>query len=149
MKNATAFRWIVAGAVITAMLASVISFRADAQYGHWDPMPLKNSTWVGHGLVEQHAPGNLRLGDQDRYEVFVPLGPFVGVGEVLPDQDARNRREHDGRDRGDDSPVAHALPFIAPRRPPGALRSSPRPERSFLRRKVQSVTDVEWPNNYC
>src|SRR3989442_6769443 len=41
MKNATAFRWIVAGAVIAAMLASVISFRADAQseYMRGDRMP--------------------------------------------------------------------------------------------------------------
>ena len=101
---------------------------------------------------ELSAPGE---GDAEPFEVFIQLQrgkPHVHAGTVDAVDGAmamQFAREHYGRDRGDDSPVAHALPFIAPRRPPGALRSSLRHSRSFLRRKVQSVTDVKWPNKNC
>jgi RHS repeat-associated protein/uncharacterized delta-60 repeat protein len=28
------------------------AYRADAEYGHFDPLPMNNSDWVGHGLVD-------------------------------------------------------------------------------------------------
>src|SRR5258707_2498827 len=71
MKNATAFRWIVAGAVIAAMLASVASFRADAQseymrgdrmpYDAFDRMPKTDLEIAGSIIHVGFAPGEMAL----------------------------------------------------------------------------------------
>ena len=71
MKNATAFRWIVAGAVIAAMLASVVSFRADAQseymrgdrmpYDAFDRLPQTNIEFAGGNIHVAFAPGDIAL----------------------------------------------------------------------------------------
>jgi hypothetical protein len=71
MKNATAFRWIVAGAVIAAMLASVISFRADAQseymrgdrmpYDAFDRLPKTDLEVSGSTIHVAFAPGTIAL----------------------------------------------------------------------------------------
>jgi hypothetical protein len=71
MKNATAFRWVVAGAVIAAMLASVVSFRADAQseymrgdrmpYDAFDRLPRTDLEIAGGTIHVAFAPGDIAL----------------------------------------------------------------------------------------
>jgi hypothetical protein len=71
MKNATAFRWIVAGAVTTAMLASVVSFRAAAQseymrgdrmpYDAFDRLPSTDLEIAGGTIHVAFAPGDIAL----------------------------------------------------------------------------------------
>jgi hypothetical protein len=71
MRNATALRWIAAGAVIAAMLASVISFRADAQseymrgnrmpYDAFDALPKTDLEIAGGTIHVAFAPGDIAL----------------------------------------------------------------------------------------
>jgi hypothetical protein len=71
MRNATAFRWIVAGAVVAAILASVISFRADAQseymrgdrmpYDAFDRLPKTDLEISGGTIHVAFAPGDIAL----------------------------------------------------------------------------------------
>src|SRR4051812_27146029 len=71
MRNAPAFRWIVAGAVIAALLASAISYRADAQseYMRGDRMPYdafdrlaKTDLEIAGGAIHvAFAPGDIAL----------------------------------------------------------------------------------------
>jgi hypothetical protein len=71
MKNATAFRWIVAGAVIAAMLGSLVSFRADAQseymrgdrmpYDAFDRLPQTDLEIAGSTIHVAFAPGDIAL----------------------------------------------------------------------------------------
>src|SRR5258708_11442610 len=71
MKNATAFRWIVAGAVLAAMLASALSFRADAQseymrgdrmpYDAFDRLPKTDLEVPGGTIHVAFAPGDIAL----------------------------------------------------------------------------------------
>ena len=71
MRNAAAFRWIVAGAVIAALLASAISYRADAQseYMRGDRMPYdafdrlaKTDLEIAGGTIHvAFAPGDIAL----------------------------------------------------------------------------------------
>jgi hypothetical protein len=71
MKNAAAFRWIVAGAVTAAMLASVVSFRADAQseymrgdrmpYDAFDRLPSTDLEIAGGTIHVAFAPGEIAL----------------------------------------------------------------------------------------
>ncbi|SDN59523.1 hypothetical protein [Afipia sp. GAS231] len=71
MKNATAFRWIVAGVVIAAMLASVVSFRADAQseymrgdrmpYDAFDRLPQTDLEVADSTIHVAFAPGEIAL----------------------------------------------------------------------------------------
>ncbi len=71
MRNAPAFRWIVAGAVIAALLASAISYRADAQseYMRGDRMPydafdrlVKTDLEIAGGTIHvAFAPGDIAL----------------------------------------------------------------------------------------
>ena len=71
MKNLGGFRWIVVAAVLTAMLASAVSFRADAQseymrgdrmpYDAFDRMP-KTDIEIGGGTIHVgFAPGEMTL----------------------------------------------------------------------------------------
>ena len=70
-NNTTAFRWIVAGAVIAALLASVISFRADAQseylrgdrmpYDAFDRLPQTDLDIAGATIHVAFAPGDIAL----------------------------------------------------------------------------------------
>ena len=85
------------------------------------PGPASNDGARGRSSASRPAPD----------QALVLLGARVGVGNVLPHQNSGDRREDHGRDRGDDSPVAHALPLVAPRRPPGALRLARR-EAEFV-----------------
>jgi hypothetical protein len=71
MKNATAFRWIVAGAVIAAMLGGLVSFRADAQseymrgdrmpYDAFDRLPQTDLEIAGSTIHVAFAPGDIAL----------------------------------------------------------------------------------------
>jgi hypothetical protein len=71
MTNAPAFRWILAGATIAALLASAISYRADAQseYMRGDRMPYdafdrlaKTDLDIAGGSIHvAFAPGNIAL----------------------------------------------------------------------------------------
>jgi hypothetical protein len=71
MKNTTAFRWIVAGGVIAAMLGSVVSFRADAQseymrgdrmpYDAFDRLPQTDLEIAGSTIHVAFAPGDIAL----------------------------------------------------------------------------------------
>lgn len=71
MKNAKTFRWMVAGAVIAAMLASAVSFRADAQseymrgdrmpYDAFDRLPQTNIEFAGGTIHVAFAPGEIAL----------------------------------------------------------------------------------------
>ncbi len=71
MRNAPAFRWIVAAAVIAALLASAISYRADAQseYMRGDRMPYdafdrlaKTDLEISGGTIHvAFAPGDIAL----------------------------------------------------------------------------------------
>ncbi|MBA2399829.1 MAG: hypothetical protein H0V72_14220, partial [Bradyrhizobium sp.] len=71
MRNLKAFRWIVAAAVLSAMLASIVSFRADAQseymrsdrmpYDAFDRLP-KTDLEIGGGIIHVgFAPGEMTL----------------------------------------------------------------------------------------
>jgi len=71
MKNAKTFRWMVAGAVIAAMLAGAVSFRADAQseymrgdrmpYDAFDRLPQTNIELSGGTIRVAFAPGDIAL----------------------------------------------------------------------------------------
>lgn len=71
MSNTPAFRWIVAGAVIAAMLAGVVSFRADAQseymrgdrmpYDAFDRLPQADLDIAGATIHVAFAPGDIAL----------------------------------------------------------------------------------------
>lgn len=71
MKNTPAFRWIVAGAVVMAMLASAVSFRADAQseymrgdrmpYDAFDRLPKTDLDIAGSTIHVAFAPGDIAL----------------------------------------------------------------------------------------
>lgn len=71
MKNAPAFRWMVAGAVIAAMLVSAASFRADAQseymrgdrmpYDAFDRLPKTDLDIAGSTIHVAFAPGDIAL----------------------------------------------------------------------------------------
>ena len=71
MRNTVAFRWVVVGAVIATMLASAISFRADAQseymrgdrmpYDAFDRLPKTNLEIAGGTIQVAFAPGDITL----------------------------------------------------------------------------------------
>src|SRR5215207_1073433 len=71
MKAAGAFRWIVAAAVLAAMLASALSFRADAQseymrggrmpYDAFDRLPTTDIDVPGGTIHVAFAPGDITL----------------------------------------------------------------------------------------
>ena len=71
MKAAGAFRWTVAAAVLAAMLASVLSFRADAQseymrgdrmpYDAFDRLPRTDLDVSGGTIHVAFAPGEITL----------------------------------------------------------------------------------------
>ena len=71
MRNAPAFRWKVAGAVIAAMLVSAASFRADAQseymrgdrmpYDAFDRLPQTDLDIAGGTIHVAFAPGDIAL----------------------------------------------------------------------------------------
>uniref|UniRef100_UPI001BB46523 hypothetical protein n=1 Tax=Acinetobacter baumannii TaxID=470 RepID=UPI001BB46523 len=71
MSNTPAFRWIVAGAVIAAMLAGVVSFRADAPseykrgdrmpYDAFDRLPPADLDIAGATIHVAFAPGDIAL----------------------------------------------------------------------------------------
>src|SRR3978361_1762848 len=71
MRNFKTFRWIVAAVALTAMLASAISFRADAQsdYMRGDRMPYdafdrlpRTDIEIGGGIIHVgFAPGEMTL----------------------------------------------------------------------------------------
>src|SRR5712664_1460876 len=71
MKAAGAFRWTVAAAVLAAMLASAISFRADAQseymrgdrmpYDAFDRLPKTDLEISGGTIHVGFAPGDMTL----------------------------------------------------------------------------------------
>ena len=71
MKAAGAFRWTVAAAVLAAMLASTLSFRADAQseymrgdrmpYDAFDRLPRTDLDVPGGTIHVAFAPGDITL----------------------------------------------------------------------------------------
>ena len=71
MRNTVAFRWVVVGAVIATMLASAISFRADAQseymrgdrmpYDAFDRLPKTDLEIAGGTIHVAFAPGDIIL----------------------------------------------------------------------------------------
>ena len=71
MRNAPSFRWMVAGAIIAAMLVSVLSFRADAQseymrgdrmpYDAFDRLPKTDLDIAGGAIHVAFAPGDIAL----------------------------------------------------------------------------------------
>ena len=71
MRNAPTFRWMVAGAIIAAMLVSVVSFRADAQseymrgdrmpYDAFDRLPKTDLDIAGGAIHVAFAPGDIAL----------------------------------------------------------------------------------------
>ena len=71
MKAAGAFRWTVAAAVLAAMLASALSFRADAQsefmrgdrmpYDAFDRLPRTDLEVPGGTIHVAFAPGDITL----------------------------------------------------------------------------------------
>ncbi len=71
MTSTTTFRWVVAGGVIAAMLASAISFRADAQseymrgdrmpYDAFDRLPKTDLEIAGSSIHVAFAPGDIAL----------------------------------------------------------------------------------------
>ena len=71
MKAAGVFRWIIAATVLTAMLASTLSFRADAQseymrgdrmpYDAFDRLPKTDLDIAGGTIHVAFAPGEITL----------------------------------------------------------------------------------------
>ena len=49
-----------------------LEFRSDPQYGHWNPLPSSNSTWVGHGLVAYGIGVNDTALSMNRYPYWGP-----------------------------------------------------------------------------
>ena len=101
MRNLSAIRWIVAAAVLTAMLASVVSFRADAQseYMRGDRMPYdafdrlpRTDLEIGGGTIHVgFAPGEMTLPASRRANarstgasVLIPVSSTNSFRQPLP-----------------------------------------------------------------
>ena len=85
MKAAGAFRWTVAAAVLAAMLASALSFRADAQseymrgdrmpYDAFDRLPRTDLEVPGGTIHVAFAPGDITLPQRKTARLDQDVGP--------------------------------------------------------------------------